>query len=73
MSIYYHADSIIPTNNYKKAQAELQNFLLLCLSFLVFGFALICAFYENFPVRLLSSASLPPVVYVVTSQGGEYA
>ena len=26
MSIYYHADSIIPTNNYKKAQAEQQIF-----------------------------------------------
>ena len=26
MSIYYHADSIILINNYKKVQAEQQNF-----------------------------------------------
>ena len=30
-------------------------------------------FYENFQVRLLSSASLPSAVYVITSQGEEHA
>ena len=38
--------------------------------FLVFCFEL---FNENFQVRLLSSASLPSAVYVITSQGEEHA
>lgn len=70
MSIYYHADSIIPTNNYKKAQAEQQIFSAAPPEFLVFCFEL---FNENFQVRLLSPSSLPPAVYVITSHGEEYA